>query len=86
MTVSELEQAVKDSAVDMGVLGPDDDSGYGRLDVAAAYDWLLTNIPLPSPDVEPDGDVDGIDLDAYSVAPPPGLDLMTFAESFGANG
>jgi len=83
VTVSELEMAVTESALAIGATSPNDDAGYGLLDAAAAYDWLLAYTAPPLPDVEPDGDVDGSDLSAFSVAPPPGLDLPTFAENFG---
>ena len=39
-TVSELEEAVKSSAADLGPSGPDNDSGYGLLDVYKAYNLL----------------------------------------------
>jgi subtilisin family serine protease len=34
--------ALQAGAVDLGTPGPDNDSGYGRLDVLAAYRWLAT--------------------------------------------
>lgn len=36
------ESALEVSAVDLGTVGLDNDTGYGRLDVAAAYQWLAT--------------------------------------------
>jgi bacillopeptidase F len=39
--VAELEQAIEDSALDLGISGPDDDSGFGRVDVPAAHAILL---------------------------------------------
>ena len=42
------EQALINSAVDLGPLGPDDIYGYGRLDVLAAYNWLAA-APTPTP-------------------------------------
>ena len=41
VTVQELEEALKDSAFDLGDLGPDNDYGYGLIDVMAAYEILL---------------------------------------------
>ena len=43
------EQALIDNAVDLGSVGPDDIFGYGRLDLQAAYQWLQTNAPTPTP-------------------------------------
>ena len=43
VTVSQLESAIVESAADLGAPGPDNDYGAGLLDIAAAYDWLLTN-------------------------------------------
>jgi len=37
---SELEEAIKSSAADLGPSGPDNDSGYGLLDVYKAYNLL----------------------------------------------
>ncbi|MEZ5540964.1 MAG: Calx-beta domain-containing protein [Pseudomonadota bacterium] len=41
--VDDLETALLQSAVDLGVGGPDADYGYGLLDVQAAYAWLATD-------------------------------------------
>jgi subtilisin family serine protease len=49
LTVAEQEAALLNSAVDLGTLGPDNDFGYGRLDLAAAYQWLLTSSSTPTP-------------------------------------
>lgn len=45
--------ALIQSAVDLGVAGPDNDYGYGRLDALAAYYWLLSSIPTPTPTETP---------------------------------
>ncbi|MCU7933399.1 MAG: S8 family serine peptidase [Candidatus Thiodiazotropha sp. (ex Dulcina madagascariensis)] len=42
-TVSQIETAMYDSAIDLGETGADDRFGYGILDVAAAYDLLLAD-------------------------------------------
>jgi bacillopeptidase F len=44
-TVQELEHAVEDSALDLGLPGPDDTFGYGLLDVMAAYQTLSSAAP-----------------------------------------
>jgi hypothetical protein len=36
------EAALENGAVDLGPVGADNDTGYGRLDVLAAYNWLTT--------------------------------------------
>jgi len=54
-SVAELEQALTDSAVDLGLLGPDDEYGYGMIDAVAAND-LLTSAPGP---ICTDADRDG---------------------------
>jgi subtilisin family serine protease len=54
LSVSELENTVRSSALDLGSVGPDNSYGSGRLDaVRAAEDLNLL------PPVSPDGDVDG---------------------------
>jgi len=40
ISADEQEQALRNSAVDLGAPGADNESGYGRVDVLAAYDWL----------------------------------------------
>jgi serine protease AprX len=42
--------ALQNSATDLGVVGPDNTFGYGRLDVLAAYNWLLNvGVSTPTP-------------------------------------
>lgn len=45
------------NAVDLGPAGPDNDFGYGRLDVLAAYNWLaaggVNSTPTPTPTALP---------------------------------
>jgi len=43
LSIQQQESALVLSAVDLGALGPDDSYGYGRLDVMAAYQWLLSH-------------------------------------------
>jgi hypothetical protein len=40
--VERQEAALENGAVDLGPAGPDNDSGYGRLNVLGAYNWLTT--------------------------------------------
>ncbi|NOT84739.1 MAG: S8 family serine peptidase [Methylococcaceae bacterium] len=49
LTVEQQRNALLLSAVDLGVLGPDNSFGYGRLDLAAAYDWIAHNVSNPPP-------------------------------------
>jgi len=42
-SVSEIESALTQTAMDLGEGGPDNKFGYGLIDLAAAYDWLLNN-------------------------------------------
>jgi len=57
-SVSELEQALQDSAIDLAQAGPDNDSGYGLVDVVAASELLSTQPPPPPPPTCTDGDSD----------------------------
>ncbi len=43
LSMQQQESALVLSAVDLGDPGPDDSYGYGRLDVLAAYQWLLSH-------------------------------------------
>ena len=42
-TISEIESALKQSCVDLGQAGPDNDYGYGLIDVLAAYQALQSS-------------------------------------------
>jgi PKD repeat protein len=57
-TPYELEEALTGSALDLGILGPDNDYGYGRIDAVAAYNYLqaLGFVPCVRPDVHFDAD------------------------------
>jgi hypothetical protein len=44
LTVEELELALKQSAFDLGISGPDNDFGHGLLDVLAAYQLILNPV------------------------------------------
>jgi hypothetical protein len=43
LSVERQAAALQNSAVDLGVAGPDNTYGYGRLDALAAYNWVLTS-------------------------------------------
>lgn len=47
VTLSQLEAAIAESAVDLGAAGPDNDSGMGLLDLVAAYNGLTEGAPPP---------------------------------------
>jgi serine protease AprX len=63
LTVSELESAIQQSSVDAGVVGDDNDYGWGLLDVAAAHASLNTGSGGGTLPVDSDGDGVTSDLD-----------------------
>ncbi|MCK5068951.1 MAG: S8 family serine peptidase [Desulfocapsa sp.] len=48
----ELEQAMKDSALDLGLYGPDNDYGYGMLDIAGAFAALQSSAGCSDADAD----------------------------------
>jgi serine protease AprX len=52
LTATDQANALTASAVDLGVAGPDDVYGYGRLDLLAAFNWLAS-MPTATPTSEP---------------------------------
>lgn len=54
-TVAELEQALENSANDLGLIGADNDYGYGLVDVVEAA-GLLESLPPPPPCTDADAD------------------------------
>jgi len=58
-----IEQAMKLSALDLGIAGPDDVYGSGWVDARKAYDALLASPPPPPPPAPPTAG-----NDAYSIA------------------
>lgn len=54
LTVSQQVGALINGAVDLGPTGPDNDFGYGRLDVLQAYQWLKGSNQAPTVDAGPD--------------------------------
>ena len=53
-TVGELEQALESAALDLGTSGPDDDHGFGLIDLVEAY--ALLSDPPPPTCTDADGD------------------------------
>ncbi len=54
LSLAEQENALLNTAVDLGDPGPDDTYGYGRLDLLAAYNWLAVNVtPTALPTATP---------------------------------
>ncbi|MDA3902555.1 MAG: S8 family serine peptidase [Desulfuromusa sp.] len=50
---AEIEYATLKAAQDLGSSGPDNDSGYGLVDVLGAYDWLSEQPVIPSSNAVP---------------------------------
>ena len=44
LTLSELESALKQSSTDLGIAGPDNDHGYGLVDVMKAYEFISNSV------------------------------------------
>lgn len=65
-SVTDLQQALMETARDLGPSGPDNDYGYGVMDVAAAYYLLAGCTNQCSGDVDGDWDVDGKDLAVFA--------------------
>jgi hypothetical protein len=65
LTANQEEAALLGSAVDLGASGPDNNFGYGRLSLLAAYDWLSGPGGDPPPPATP---VHVGDLDASSAS------------------
>jgi len=49
LTASDQQTALLSSTTDLGVAGPDNTYGYGRVDLLAAYNWLGTARPTDTP-------------------------------------
>ncbi len=81
--LDELEQALMDTARDLGSAGPDNDYGYGLMDVAGAY-YLLAGCTIQcSGDLDRDWDVDGKDLAGFASEEGDPQALAAFAAQFG---
>ena len=48
---SDQEQALINTASDLGASGPDDVFGYGLLNILSAYNWVAANVPPPNPNL-----------------------------------
>jgi subtilisin family serine protease len=48
-SLTQLEDALRYSANDLGLPGPDDTYGYGLLDLLAAFQWVASPPPTPTP-------------------------------------
>ncbi|MGH6881041.1 MAG: S8 family serine peptidase, partial [Hypericibacter sp.] len=68
-TPAELELALEQSALDVGAFGPDNDTGYGALDVLEAFKRLGGAAPT---DADADGYVAGVDCNDNNSAIYPG--------------
>jgi bacillopeptidase F len=60
-SMAEIESAITDGALDLGISGPDNNYGAGLVDVVEAYMLLSGSTPPPS-DADSDGVPDGSDL------------------------
>jgi subtilisin family serine protease len=74
LTAAQQRNALLLSAVDLGTPGPDNSFGYGRLNLPAAYDWLVLNAGTPPPPV----DASGPDTSGVSVSPNPNNGTLGF--------
>ena len=43
LTIAEQEAALIQGTLDLGATGPDNEFGYGRLNVLAAYQWITAS-------------------------------------------
>lgn len=59
LSTSQQESALINNAIDLGSPGPDNDFGFGSLDLLAAYQWLLAGggDPTPTPSPTPDPNI-----------------------------
>lgn len=53
LTADQQAAALLNGAIDLGVPGPDNDFGFGRLDALNSYQWVANSIPTPTPTVAP---------------------------------
>ncbi|MCB9423086.1 MAG: S8 family serine peptidase [Ardenticatenaceae bacterium] len=49
LTADQQRAALLNTAVDLGAAGPDNNFGYGRIDILAAYQWLTNSSSGPTP-------------------------------------
>ena len=72
LTAAQQRNAFLLSAVDLGTTGPDNSFGYGRLNLSAAYDWVVQNVGNPPPPV----DTTGPTTSAVSASPNPNNGML----------
>lgn len=53
LSADQQQSALIQGAVDLGAVGADNDTGFGRLDALASYQWLLDNGGGPTPTPTP---------------------------------
>lgn len=75
LTAAQQEQALIASAKDLGDPGADNYFGYGRLNLAAAYDWVVLNAGNPPP---PPADTTGPTTSNVSANPNPNNGTLGF--------
>jgi subtilisin family serine protease/PKD repeat protein len=82
-TGTEVKMALYMSATDIGELGEDNTFGMGRINVPAAYDYLIEQGHTPEPPTPKERDIIAVNLDLSPVACP---DNFVFVVSFENNG
>jgi len=80
-TVADLEAALQQSAVDLGAAGPDNDTGWGRIDALAAYTLLGGGAPPP-----PQPGSLRFESASYGVAEEAGSIVITVTRTGGSGG
>jgi hypothetical protein len=81
VTVSDLESALQESAVDLGVAGPDNDHGHGFIDVLEAYYLLIDSVSIHTATY--DAAADKLVVRATSDALPAGSETLILAVQSG---
>lgn len=64
LAVTDLEQALEQTATDLGQSGADNENGHGLIDIVAAAEWLANLSPPPPPPTCTDSDGDGFFAEA----------------------
>lgn len=68
LSADQQQSALIQAAVDLGAAGADNDTGFGRLDALASYQWLLDNgvgstpTPTPIPTATPTPSLPGLNI------------------------
>ncbi len=74
MTVREMEEALRRTALDIGASGEDGDSGAGLVNVAAALDLYRQMMASGDPDWDADGSPRSADCDDWTASVHPGAE------------